>query len=368
MNNFTVKPLNNETFTSISNIFIEEYMSNASGEFIKVYLYLLKCMSDHTPITIAYIADKLNNTEKDVKRALLYWNKEGVIKVNVDADGNFESISILPLQSDDDRDFVEELKNSSPKTTLSRVASVTEEIATTVVDTTPKKTIYNKQYINEQIKNTELSQLIYMVETYFGKPLVQTELNSLLYIYNDLSFSSDLLEYLIEYCVSNGKKSMRYIETVAISWHKQGIDTCEKAKLNCAQYNSNYTSVMKAIGANRVPTSIEAAYINCWHNDFGFETPIILEACKKAVLSKPNSVSIKYVNAILENWHTAGVKHMSDITTMDTKYQADKKIKSINDKVQSTSQAHNFKQRNYAGVDLEAMFINEVNQFSHESR
>ena len=31
--------------TSVSNIFIDEYMSDANGEFVKIYLYLLRLMN-----------------------------------------------------------------------------------------------------------------------------------------------------------------------------------------------------------------------------------------------------------------------------------------------------------------------------------
>ena len=57
--------------TLVANTFIDEYMANASGEYVKVYLYLLRHQQD--AVSIEQIADALNHTESDVKRALAYW-------------------------------------------------------------------------------------------------------------------------------------------------------------------------------------------------------------------------------------------------------------------------------------------------------
>ena len=60
--------------TYVPNTFIDKYMTHADGEFVKIYLYLLRCMnSPDTPFSISGTADKFDHTEKDVRRALKYW-------------------------------------------------------------------------------------------------------------------------------------------------------------------------------------------------------------------------------------------------------------------------------------------------------
>lgn len=61
--------------TIVSNQFIDEYMENANDAQIKVYLYLLRMMHANLPTSISDIADKFNHTEKDVVRALSYWER-----------------------------------------------------------------------------------------------------------------------------------------------------------------------------------------------------------------------------------------------------------------------------------------------------
>jgi len=61
--------------TIVDNEFIDRYMAAANGEYVKVYLYLLR--HGQEPLNVSNIADALNHTEADVKRALAYWEEAG---------------------------------------------------------------------------------------------------------------------------------------------------------------------------------------------------------------------------------------------------------------------------------------------------
>ena len=67
----------NTAVTAVSNTFIDEYMGTASGEYVKVYLYLLRHAGEN--VEIPDIAEALNHTEADVRRALAYWERAGVL-------------------------------------------------------------------------------------------------------------------------------------------------------------------------------------------------------------------------------------------------------------------------------------------------
>lgn len=70
-------------------------MVNANGEFIKVYLFLLRHAEDDNPaLTLSMIADCLNNTEKDILRALRYWESEGLLRSEYAADGKITSLEL----------------------------------------------------------------------------------------------------------------------------------------------------------------------------------------------------------------------------------------------------------------------------------
>ena len=64
MKTITISTENSETYSSISNFFIDYYMTDANGEFVKVYLYLIRLLNSKQQISVAEIADHFNLTEK----------------------------------------------------------------------------------------------------------------------------------------------------------------------------------------------------------------------------------------------------------------------------------------------------------------
>ena len=86
--------------TSVSNIFIDEYMSDANGEFVKIYLYLLRLMNaPDSAFSISSIADKFEHTEKDVKRALSYWERMHLLRLEYDTEHNLTGICLIDSAS-----------------------------------------------------------------------------------------------------------------------------------------------------------------------------------------------------------------------------------------------------------------------------
>ena len=77
-------------------------MSDANGEFVKIYLYLLRLMNaPQASFSISSIADKFEHTEKDVKRALAYWERMHLLQLEYDNDKNLTGIRMLDSSSRD---------------------------------------------------------------------------------------------------------------------------------------------------------------------------------------------------------------------------------------------------------------------------
>ena len=85
--------------TSISNVFIDEYMQDANDAQLKIYLFLIRMMSANLPTSVTDIADKFNYTEKDVLRSLMYWESKGLIALDYDARQNLSGIQVLSLDN-----------------------------------------------------------------------------------------------------------------------------------------------------------------------------------------------------------------------------------------------------------------------------
>lgn len=96
--------------------------------------------------------------------------------------------------------------------------------------------------MKELKQNDEIVQLLYITEQYLGKTLTPTEVKKIMFFYDELHFSPDLIEYLIEYSVSRGHKSIRYIETVALAWAKEGSPLLPWLRKQIPSITGNITS------------------------------------------------------------------------------------------------------------------------------
>lgn len=373
METITITTKNHETYSAVSNFFIDYYMTEANGEFVKVYLYLIRLLNSGRAITIADIADHFNLTEKDICRAIRYWIKQGVLQLEYTTDKVLTGITMLPLSpkapSKEDASLLSMLGVEEDAASKD-VHSENEEMAADAEaikrsSTVPKKKSYKAAFIEEKKNDEDFGNLLYQTEIYFAKPLTQSDINTLLYIYEELSFSPDLLEYLVEYCVSIGKKSCRYIEAVALEWYKNGITDVEDAKVASKNYNSIYVTVLKQLGIpRRVPTPTETAFIDTWYNTYSFNKNIIIEACKRAIASNPQSANFNYVNGILESWYKQNVRKLSDIETLDKKWAEEKKKKSSSRKAATNNQFNQYQSSTNQQVvnEFENLFLQETNQ------
>ena len=365
METITISTKNHETYSSVSNFFIDYYMTEANGEYVKVYLYLIRLLNSGRAVTVAEIADHFDSTEKDICRAIRYWIKQKVLKLEYTSDKILTGITLLPLSpkaSKAENESLLSMLGVEDESEKDIPKNNSDENIINNIDV-PKKVKYNPAFIADKQEDEDFGNLLYQTEIYFGKPLTQSDLQALLYIYEELKFSPDLLEYLVEYCVSIGKKSCRYIEAVAIEWYKNGINTVDDAKIASKNYNSIYVSVLKQLGIpNRVPTPAETKYIDTWYNTFSFSKNIIVEACRRAILANPQSPTFGYVNGILENWHKNNVHTLSDIQKLDEQWAANKKNKTRLS-TPKTNQFNNYQSSTKDSVvdEFESLFLKETN-------
>ena len=67
----------------------------------------------------------------------------------------------------------------------------------------------------------------------------------------------------------NGHTSVRYLETVALSWHEKGIRTALEAQEYSTSYTKDAFAVMKAFGLNsRKPAVPEQKLMEKWFKDY----------------------------------------------------------------------------------------------------
>lgn len=356
--------------TSVSNIFIDEYMSDANGEFVKIYLYLLRLMNaPDAAFSISSIADKFEHTEKDIKRALCYWERMNLLRLEYDDSQNLTGVCLLDSVSKDDASdtpahLVNENANSASDAAVSSAqtsATVTASAAPAAEQTSlPKKKTYSADDLNDFQQNEAVAELFFITERYLSRTLSATDINTILYLYDVLGFSTDLIEYLIEYCVSKGHTSIRYIEKVALAWAKSNITTVEDAKQASSMHSQSYFMVMKALGiAGRNLVPAETSLIEKWTSEYGFTNELIEEACKRTIhtIHQP---SFEYTDSILTNWHKKKIHHLADVAKLDAEHQSRKKSTAASTSaanVPAKNKFNNFSQRSYDYDQLEKMLL-----------
>ncbi len=332
-------------FTCVSNAFIDEYMQDANGEFVKFYLYLLRVLSHaNGHLSISSMADKFQCTESDVRRGLSYWEKRELLQLQYDADGRITSICMLAP-----------VNHSATETSVDTSTQVVKPAAVTPVPQEktapapqPKEApSYTPEDILSFQEEENVSELLMVSETYMGRPLSMTDMNTILFWYDGLHFSTELIEYLVEYCVEKGHGSIHYMNKVAQNWSEKGILSLEEAKQNTNIHSQSYYAVMKAFGIsgrNLVPA--ETSYIEKWTNQYGFSLDIINEACNRTIrnIGKAN---FEYADSILTSWHEKGIRHLDDITSLDKSFAQSKSNKPAPKTNKTNNRFHNFQQRQY---------------------
>lgn len=387
------------SFTTVSDIFIDQYMPKANGEFVKVYLYLLRATGSGAGIaTISEIADHFSNTEADIIRALNYWASEGILQVQTGADGqimgiNLCSLSVSGMQAAQsniqsavaDNAAQNNLQNSVVNNAAQNISTVNTRMHDSVVEklksqTPDKAASSQKEYTLDEIKefrkNTDISELFFIIETYLKHTLSSTDTNMVLYWLDELHFSTDLVEYLVEYCITKGHSSLRYMNKVALGWADAGIKTVDQAKDDAAAHSQIYYSVMKALGiTGRNLVDSEVSLINKWVGEYGFDIELVKAACSKTIsaIQKP---SFEYTDSILANWRKKDVHTLKDVEVLDANFAKANKAsatgssqstnatngssKPKSNNSSSKNKFNNFNQRNNDYDKLEKLFLNST--------
>lgn len=400
------------SFTTVSDIFIDQYMPKANGEFVKVYLYLLRATGSGAGIaTISEIADHFSNTEADIVRALNYWASEGILQMQTGADGQITGINLCSLavtgmqaaQSNIQSDVADNatqnnmqngvinnavqnnMQSNVDNNTAQNISGADSQVQDSVMEklknqATDKPAPSQKEYTLDEIKefrkNPDISELFFIIETYLKHTLSSTDTNMVLYWLDELHFSTDLVEYLVEYCITKGHSSLRYMNKVALGWADAGIKTVDQAKDDAAAHSQIYYSVMKALGiTGRNLVDSEVSLINKWVGEYGFDIELVKAACSKTIsaIQKP---SFEYTDSILTNWRKKDVHTLKDVEVLDANFAKANKAtgsgssqganaangfsKPKSNNSNSKNKFNNFNQRNNDYDKLEKLFLNST--------
>ena len=364
-----------QQYTYIPNAFIDTYMPEANGSFVKVYLYLLRQMGTATPVlTIEMMADMLSNTEADILRALRYWKKQGLLEIE-EKDGEITHLCLLPLESSPSvsepfpgpvsvphvsgaalSEFSASTEQTASENTPSEPAGIVpaaEPAASTpaVTRELPPRQNYTPLMAEALKKDLEINSCLNSVESLLGTTMSDAHMQLILYLMSDLGFSHELILTLYETALARDKRSSRYIEAIALDWAKKGIRTPEEAMEETHQFHGTYKVVATALGIKRPLAPAERAIIDRFA-EFHFTDDILAEACNRTVLQSGDT-NLNYTASILADWHKKGVKTLDDIKECDKSFHRKKQAEGKKKDTGRKNQFQNFPQRAYSQSDYD---------------
>lgn len=314
------------SFTPVSNVFIEKYMPKARGEFVKIYLLMLKHnIFGELGVSSSILASSLNLLESDIMNALNYWNDQGVIKLTqIDKMGNY-NLEFIDL-SDESIELPKQVD------------------------------------LLEALDSSNTKGMLKDIEMLLGRPLSPNEMSIYLNWQREFSFSSELILLLIEYCVSKGKSDPRYIEKVALSWHDMKITTIEQAQNLIKKTEDKWINIRKILtylGINNTDImKPQQELIEKWLFIYKFQIEVILKACD-ICFERLNRADFKYIDGILGKWNKNDIKTLEDIALKDNKpaNKNNKYQKASYNNEKSTLKFNNFEAREYDYDSLEKKLL-----------
>lgn len=338
--------------TMIENTFIDQLMPAASGDFVKIYLYLLRCSQNGlTDVTISQIADALNYTESDVRRAMGYWQKQNMLVLE---DEEQSARSAGSRQSSEESPFYITEGSVQPhrrQDSPSYGAS----------DSTVSGGKITEFRSSRKASGEELRSAVFVAENYLGRPLSQSEQQTLSYFLSDLGMDIDLVDYLLDYCISRNHTSFHYISKVAQNWADKGIHTAQQARLEGSSHRKEYYAIFRELGIqDHTPTQAETDYIDRWLSEYSFTMDLIVLACRRTILQigKPQ---FSYVDSILKSWHENNVRSADDIQKLDRMHEESVKRPRVRKTTPSAGNFANFEssERDWNDIALQVMNAQE---------
>lgn len=258
---------------------VDEHIKLAGGQQLKVLLYILRHSNEN--IEVSDIATGVGMSTSDVKDAMQYWISVGLVTI----DGT-EPLDVKPITV-----------NTLPNAQVNVNSGLVE-----LPDVVPT----HEQVAARLMESPELTALYNEAQLKFGKTIGYDTQAKLLMIYDHYGLPVEIILTIIEYAVSQGKTSIKYIETVAKDWASKNIVTLEDADAyikNIQAEDKLWNKFSSAWpGEKLLFTDKRMAYLRRWHLEWGQSLELIYFAAEE-MINRTNKISFAYMDKILESWH-----------------------------------------------------------------
>lgn len=301
------------TMFGVPCIVADNFLKLASGEQIKVLLYLLRCSGRF--VTSDEISMNTGVSPTVAEEAVMFWQQANVLT----SENNISTHNIMTAPAP-----VQQVQEAAAAPAA--VVPNAEQPSPTADTAPPKKSNLRPSDIADMIKeNSNIAELFKIAESILGT-LNSSMQNSLIWMYNYLGLKKEVIITLIGYCIEINKPNPSYIEKIASNWTEKDINTLEAATAEVERLNSAHTylnEVRKAFDMQHNPTSNQQKFIAKWQES-GFSVPLLHYAYERTI-EQINKLSFEYINKILISWNESGFKTPEDVKASEEDYRKNKK-------------------------------------------
>lgn len=227
--------------TAVENSFIREYLKEAPGDAVKVYLYgLYLCSSPNADASVKDFAAAVNLSEAVVLDCFNYWEECGLVTV---VEKEPLTVKYLPVNT---------LSYSSPrKFKAEKYTEFSKGLQALLPD--------------RMISTSEYSEYFSVMETY--------------------SIAPEAMLMIVKYCADRkgADISYRYVSKVAKDFGSRGITTVEKVEKELSSYilrTGEIAKILKTLSVRRQPDIDDLNFFKKWTQELSFEPEIIRFAAK----------------------------------------------------------------------------------------
>lgn len=291
--------------SDIENIFLNEYMPGAPGDYVKVYLFGYMYAQQGEEMSHKTLARQLRLSEEQVNQAWSYWTEMGVVRKHPRGGGEPDGRVGEP----DGQGGVTGLLNYDVE-----FLSLREQMYKSPVAAGEEEKESFGEEADRLLQNGQVKTLLSDIEQVTGRTLTAGEAQEIHSWLTDLNAEPEIIAMAYEYCMNRGKHNIKYISKVVEQWCSQGFRTRKEVQAYLDEIEQRYgvqKRILQSLGMNRSATEAERELINRWFDEMHFNLDRVLEACGRTVsISNPN---LRYVNKILENWHQEAKKEGRDV-------------------------------------------------------
>lgn len=291
----------------VPSVVADDYLKIARGSDIKVLLFLLRHGGDS--LSCEDVGERLGLTAEQVEESVEFWKQREII--GVEASGE-----LTPLQKDNIGKQLVETKAvlENGQVDLTRIKPISESLVHKInLERTPD---FPPVEIARTVRGNEKADYLFKhCEMLYGRPLKHNEQQTLMIILEDACLPVEAALILVDYCFSVDKATPAYMRTMAAEWAESEISTIEKAEQRVEELKRLDGAVgrfKKMFEVSSAFSKQQKEFIGKWVNAYGFSDEMIGEAYQ-ITLNGAGKLSFPYMNKILENWYSKGIKTKEQI-------------------------------------------------------